>query len=146
MAAAGGRRAAASQRRVMALRYKLHGGGEDEHQKFPTMIQYESGTGAGMWELRDWIPGETYSMPIDPKFIDADGTLKLRIFSAGWSIDSFCDGNCDQCDCSRISPRSDFYFCRCWGCNFCSKFADGRSCAHSRWRNSWFASRVPLGT
>ena len=79
-----GLRAAASQRRVMALRYKLHGGGEDEHQKFPTMIQYESGTGAGMWELRDWIPGETYSMPIDPKFIDADGTLRLRIFSAGW--------------------------------------------------------------
>jgi len=70
--------------RGIALRYRLHGGGEDEHQKFPAMIQYASGKGAGMWELRDWTPGEIYSMDIDPKFIDPDGTLRMRVFSAGW--------------------------------------------------------------
>lgn len=70
--------------RDIALRYKLHGGGEDDHQKFPAMIQYASGKGAGMWELREWTPAENYSMGIDPKFIDPDGTLRLRVFSAGW--------------------------------------------------------------
>jgi hypothetical protein len=70
--------------RGIALRYRLHGGGEDEHQKFPAMIQYATGKGAGLWELRDWTPGEIYSMNIDPKFIDPDGTLRMRIFSAGW--------------------------------------------------------------
>jgi hypothetical protein len=70
--------------RGIALRYRLHGGGEDEHQKFPAMIQYATGKGAGMWELRDWTPGEIYSMDIDPKFIDPDGSLRVRIFSAGW--------------------------------------------------------------
>jgi len=68
----------------ITLRYKLHGGGEDDHQKFPAMIQYASGKGAGMWELREWTPAENYSMEVDPKFVDPDGTLRLRIFSAGW--------------------------------------------------------------
>ena len=75
---------AAALGREISLRYKLHGGMEDEHQKFPAMIQYASGKGAGMWELREWTPGELYSLDIEPKFIDPDGTLRLRIFSAGW--------------------------------------------------------------
>lgn len=79
-----GLRAAVALGRGIALRYKLHGGGEDEHQRFPAMIQYASGKSPGMWELREWVPGEAYTMPIDPKFVDDDGTLRLRIFSAGW--------------------------------------------------------------
>jgi hypothetical protein len=73
-----------AQKRGITLRYKLHGGGDDEHQKFPAMFQYTTGGGAGMWELREWTPGEAYSLDIDPKFVDEQGDLKVRIFSAGW--------------------------------------------------------------
>ncbi|MEY4942111.1 MAG: hypothetical protein RL254_292, partial [Planctomycetota bacterium] len=74
----------AAQKRGISLRYKLHGGGDDEHQKFPAMFQYTTGDGAGMWELREWTPGEAYTLDIDPKFVDEQGDLKVRIFSAGW--------------------------------------------------------------
>jgi hypothetical protein len=79
-----GLRDAVSVNRGIALRYKFHGGGDDEHQRFPAMIQYASGKGAGGWELREWVPSEVYTLPIDPRFVDDDGTLRLRIFSAGW--------------------------------------------------------------
>lgn len=79
-----GLRSAALSTEPITLRFKLHGGGEDDHQKFPAMIQYVTGTGGGMWELREWTPAESYSLLIDPKFIDENGTLKIRIFSAGW--------------------------------------------------------------
>lgn len=73
-----------AQQRGISLRYKLHGGGEDEHKKFPAMFQYTTGSGAGMWELREWTPGEAYTLDIDPKFVDQQGDLNIRIFSAGW--------------------------------------------------------------
>jgi hypothetical protein len=73
-----------AQKRGISLRFKLHGGGDDEHQKFPAMFQYTTGGGAGMWELREWTPGEAYTLDIDPKFVDEQGDLKIRIFSAGW--------------------------------------------------------------
>lgn len=75
---------AVTKGRGIALRYKFHGGGEDDHMRFPAMIQYASGKDSGMWELREWVPGEPYTLRIDPRFIDPDGTLRLRIFSAGW--------------------------------------------------------------
>lgn len=79
-----GLRDAVAGGRGIALRYKFHGGGEDDHMRFPAMIQYASGKRSGMWELREWVPAEAYTLRIDPDFIDADGTLRLRIFSAGW--------------------------------------------------------------
>lgn len=79
-----GLRDAVAAKRGIALRYKFHGGGDDEHQRFPAMIQYASGKGAGGWELREWVPGEVYTLPIDERFVGDDGTLRLRIFSAGW--------------------------------------------------------------
>ena len=79
-----GLRGAVDARRALALRIRFHGGNEDEHQRFPAMIQYTSGKDAGAWELREWIPGEPYSIPVDPKFVDGDGTLRIRVFSAGW--------------------------------------------------------------
>ncbi|NBP51884.1 MAG: hypothetical protein EBU70_12065, partial [Actinobacteria bacterium] len=46
--------------------------------------QYATGKDAGSWELREWVPGEPYTVALDPKFVDPDGTLRIRIFSAGW--------------------------------------------------------------
>jgi hypothetical protein len=79
-----GLRGAVDSGRRVSLRYRFHGGGEDEHMRFPAMIQYASGKDAGSWELREWVPGEPYTVALDPKFVDPDGTLRIRIFSAGW--------------------------------------------------------------
>lgn len=79
-----GLRGAVDSGRRIALRYRFHGGGDDEHMRFPAMIQYVSGKDAGSWELREWVPGEPYTLALDPKFVDPDGTLRIRIFSAGW--------------------------------------------------------------
>jgi hypothetical protein len=79
-----GLHAAVRDKRPLALRIRFHGGNEDEHQRFPAMIQYTTGKDAGSWELREWVPGEPYSVPLDPKFVEEDGTLRVRIFSAGW--------------------------------------------------------------
>jgi hypothetical protein len=68
----------------VALRYKLHGGGDDEHERFTTMFQYTSGKGAGAWETREWTPGDPYSLRIDPKFVDDDGTFRMRIWNAAF--------------------------------------------------------------
>lgn len=71
----------------LALRYTLHAGADDSHQIFPLIIEFRSGPGAPEgatpWDMRTWTPSETYSYEIDPKFIDADGTLVIRLFNAG---------------------------------------------------------------
>jgi hypothetical protein len=77
-------RAAVDRGRPLSLRIRFHGGNEDEHQRFQSMIQYTSGKRAGSWELREWVPGEPYTLPLDPQFVDDDGTLRIRVFSAGW--------------------------------------------------------------
>ena len=79
-----GLRAAVDAERPVSLRIRFHGGNEDDHRRFPSMIQYTSGKGAGAWELREWVPGEPYTLPLDTRFVDDDGTLRIRVFSAGW--------------------------------------------------------------
>jgi len=68
----------------VALRFKLHGGGDDEHQRFTTMFQFTTGEGAGAWETREWTPGDPYTFRIDPRFIGDDGTFRVRIWNAGF--------------------------------------------------------------
>ncbi|MFM8872888.1 MAG: hypothetical protein ACKOJI_05980, partial [Phycisphaerales bacterium] len=68
----------------VSLRYKLHGGGDDEHERFTTMFQYTSGKGAGKWETREWTPGDPYSLRIAPEFVDDDGTFRMRIWNAAF--------------------------------------------------------------
>ena len=75
---------AAREGRGIALRVRFHGGGDDDHTRHPAMIQYTSGRDAGSWELREWIPNEPYTIQVDPKFVGEDGTLRIRVFSAGW--------------------------------------------------------------
>jgi hypothetical protein len=75
---------AARSGRGIALRVRFHGGGDDDHTRHPSMIQYVSGRDAGSWELRDWVPNEPYTLQVDPKFVGEDGVLRIRVFSAGW--------------------------------------------------------------
>jgi hypothetical protein len=65
----------------MSLRFRMHGAGDDEHQRFTTLFQWTSGSAPGVWEPRTWTPGDAYSMRIDPASVDPDGTLRLRIWN-----------------------------------------------------------------
>jgi hypothetical protein len=65
----------------VALRFKLHGGGDDEHERFTTMFQWTSGEGSGMWETREWVPGDAYSLRVEPRFVGPDGTLRVRLWN-----------------------------------------------------------------
>lgn len=65
----------------IALRFKLHGGGDDEHERYTTMFQWTGGEAAGMWETRAWVPGDAYSLRVEPRFVDPDGTLRVRIWN-----------------------------------------------------------------
>ena len=73
----------ASDRLPMSLRYKLHAGADDIHERFPVVFEYQSGTRAGQWEVREYVPIERYSLPIDPSMVDKDGTMRIRILNVG---------------------------------------------------------------
>lgn len=73
----------ASARLPMSLRYKLHAGADDIHERFPVVFEYQSGTRAGQWEVREYVPIERYSLPIDPSMVDTDGTMRIRILNVG---------------------------------------------------------------
>jgi hypothetical protein len=73
--------AAVSAGMPMSLRFRMHGAGDDEHQRFTTLFQWTSGSAPGVWEPRTWTPGDAYSMRIDPAAVDPDGTLRLRIWN-----------------------------------------------------------------
>jgi hypothetical protein len=75
--------APATERLPMALRYKLHAGADDIHERFPVVFEYQTGSRAGQWELRDYVPTERYSLPIDPSMVDKDGTLRIRVLNVG---------------------------------------------------------------
>jgi hypothetical protein len=73
--------------RQLSLRYEFHAGSDDSHQMYPMIVEFRSGKGAvegqSPWDMRTWTPGEAYSYEIDPAFVDADGSLKIRIYNAG---------------------------------------------------------------
>lgn len=79
-----GLREPAALGRPMALRYKLHGGADDTHQKFPVVFECQSGKKSGQWEQREWVPTETYSFRIEPDMVDAEGNFKVRILNVGF--------------------------------------------------------------
>jgi hypothetical protein len=78
-----GLKPALAQGRALSLRYKLHAGADDSHQKFPLIIMFQSGEGNDQWDVRWWTPNEPYSYDIEPRYLDADGTLKIRLYNAG---------------------------------------------------------------
>lgn len=72
-----------ADRLPMSLRYKLHAGADDTHERFPVVFEYRTGSRAGQWEVREYVPTERYSLPIDPSMVDKDGTLRVRILNVG---------------------------------------------------------------
>lgn len=79
-----GLRDPATRRLPMSLRYKFHGGADDVHERFPVVFEYQSGERKGQWEVREWIPTETYSLALSPDMVDEKGVLRLRIINVGF--------------------------------------------------------------
>ncbi len=73
----------ATERLPMSLRYKLHAGADDIHERFPVVFEYQTGTRAGQWEIREYVPTERYSLAIDPTMVDKDGTMRVRVLNVG---------------------------------------------------------------
>ncbi len=67
----------------ISLKYQLHGGADDSHQRFPIILQFQTGEAKEQWDERTWVPGESYSYEVDPRFIDPNGTLTVRLYNAG---------------------------------------------------------------
>lgn len=78
-----GLRPALAANRQLSLKYHLHAGADDAHQRFPLIIKFLTGEGKDAWDVRNWTPNEVYTYEVEPRFVDPDGTLTVQLYNAG---------------------------------------------------------------